>query len=62
MEAAVAAFKLEGCWTWKHLLNGKQVSTGHAIGLLFEACMVDPRPCSGASVWALQDRVDASCQ
>ena len=25
LEAAVAAFGLEGCWTWKPLLNGKQV-------------------------------------
>ena len=35
LEAAVGAFKLEGCWTWKHLLNGKQVSCVCVVKLVW---------------------------
>lgn len=31
LEAAVAAFQLEGCWDWKPLLNGNQASAHRVL-------------------------------
>ena len=33
LEAAVAAFQLEGCWEWKPLLNGNQVISTSCVKL-----------------------------